>query len=160
MDAEILSRLSDYLPVIWIAAALILGAIEALTLGLTTLWFAIGALAAALSALLGAGLFPQIVVFFAVSVAALYFTRPILVRKLKLGREKNVTDQMTGRAGIVTEAIQPFSTGLVKVGGVVWTAMGDTPEAAIPQGGRVTVMRVEGVRIIVRPDGGEGAFIQ
>jgi membrane protein implicated in regulation of membrane protease activity len=148
-----LSQLFFYMPVIWLVIAVLLGLIEAATLGLTTLWFAVGALAAALSALLGARLPFQVIIFLLVSIAALYFTRPILLNRLRLGHEKNAMEQMAGRAGVVTEEIRPFNTGLVKVGGVIWTAVGDVPEASFPRDSRVRVVRVEGVKVIVELEG-------
>jgi membrane protein implicated in regulation of membrane protease activity len=144
----------SYLPIIWIAAAVLLGLIEAGTLGLTTIWFAIGAIIAAVAALLGAGFLAQIAVFLAVSVLTLIFTRPIASKKLKVGREKNVTEQMEGKPGLVTEAVTPFGTGLVKVGGVIWTAVGESPELMIEKGAHVTVAGIEGVKLVVKPAAG------
>jgi membrane protein implicated in regulation of membrane protease activity len=136
---------------IWIVAAVILALIEAVTLGLTTIWFAIGAVAAAIAALLGAGFVVQVVIFLAVSVLALLFTRPAAIKHLKVGREKNVTEQMEGRQGIVTEAVVPFGTGLVKVGGVYWTAVGESPALEIEKDRTVAVVRIEGVKLVVKP---------
>jgi membrane protein implicated in regulation of membrane protease activity len=142
---------ADKLPLIWIAGAVIFALIEAVTMGLATIWFAIGAVVAALVAIPDTSLFTQVVVFLAVSVLLLIFTRPVAVKRLKLGREKNVTEQMEGRAGVVTEAVEPFGTGLVKVGGVFWTAVGEDPAIGIEQGARISVVRIEGVKLVVAP---------
>jgi membrane protein implicated in regulation of membrane protease activity len=141
----------DYLPVVWIVAAVILAIIEACTLGLATIWFAIGAAVAAVAALLGAGLPAQTAVFLVVSILMLLLTRPVAVKKLKVGREKNVTEQMEGRLGVVTEALTPFGSGLVKVGGALWTAVCEDPAARMEKGMEVVVVRIEGVKVIVRP---------
>jgi membrane protein implicated in regulation of membrane protease activity len=79
--------LLDYMPIVWIAVAVIMAVAEALTLGLATIWFAIGAAVAAVAALLDAGFPIQVAVFLAVSVVTLLLTRPVAVRKLKIGRE-------------------------------------------------------------------------
>jgi membrane protein implicated in regulation of membrane protease activity len=142
----------EFMPVIWIGVLAVMVLIEVLTQGLTTIWFAIGAAAAALVAMVWENPLAQFVMFLAVSILMICFTRPIAVQKLQVGREKNVTDQMAGRTGLVTETAPPFGTGLVKVGGVIWTAVGETPELEIPQGSRVRVVRIEGVKIIVRPE--------
>jgi membrane protein implicated in regulation of membrane protease activity len=152
MDGAWLGRMAEYMPVIWIAALAVFVLVEVLTQGLTTIWFAIGALAAFAVSLLGGLLIVQIVLWLAVSILMICFTRPIVVRKLRVGREKNVTDQMAGRVGLVTETVLPFGAGLVKVGGVFWTAVGETPEEEIPKGSRVSVIRIEGVKIVVRPE--------
>ena len=75
--------------VIWLAAAIVLFIIEAATVGLTTIWFAIGALAAFVLALFDIPVAVQIVVFLVVSVCLLVFTRRIFVEKLHAGSEKN-----------------------------------------------------------------------
>jgi membrane protein implicated in regulation of membrane protease activity len=151
MGIRDLAFLAAYMPVIWIVAAVILALVEAATLGLTTIWFAIGAVAAAIAALLDANFFIQVVVFLVVSVLALLFTRPAAIKHLKVGREKNVTEQMEGRQGIVTEAVVPFGAGLVKVGGVFWTAVGEDPAIGIEKGRTVVVVRIEGVKLVVKP---------
>jgi membrane protein implicated in regulation of membrane protease activity len=151
MGIRDITFLADYLPVIWIVAAVILALIEAVTLGLTTIWFAIGAVAAMIAALFGAGFLTQVAVFLVVSVLALFFTRPAAVKHLKVGREKNVTEQMEGKHGIVTEAVVPFGTGLVKVSGVYWTAVGESPALEIEKDRTVVVVRIEGVKLVVKP---------
>jgi membrane protein implicated in regulation of membrane protease activity len=145
-----LGFLLNYLPVVWIVIAVILAIIEALTLGLATIWFAIGAALAAVAALFGAGFPMQVAVFFVVSILTLLFTRPIAVEQLRIGREKNVTEQMEGKQGVMTEPLIPFGTGLVKVGGMSWTAVGEDPATGIEKDAVVEVVRIEGVKLIVR----------
>jgi membrane protein implicated in regulation of membrane protease activity len=136
--------------IFWIIVAVIMAVIEGVTLGLVTIWFTIGGAAAAVSALLGADAPIQVVVFFIVSIVLLIFTRPILVKKLKVGREKNVIEQLEGKVGLVTEDIRPFHSGLVKVNGIIWTAVGETNEVIAAAGTKVEILRVEGVKLIVR----------
>jgi membrane protein implicated in regulation of membrane protease activity len=140
----------DNMRFVWIIILIVFIVIEAATMGLATIWFAIGALFADIAAWLELGLPLQIGIFLAVSILLIIFTRPIAVKKLRVGKEKNITQQIEGRLGIVTEAITPFGSGLVKVDGAIWTAIGETPEAEIPTGWRVQVVRIEGVKLIVR----------
>ena len=65
-------------PVFWLVAAVVFAVIEGLTMGLTTIWFAGGAVVSLIAALLGAGLAVQIVLFFAVSIVLLFSTRKLL----------------------------------------------------------------------------------
>jgi membrane protein implicated in regulation of membrane protease activity len=145
-----LGFLLNYLPVVWIVIAVILAIIEALTLGLATIWFAIGAVLAAAAALFGANFPMQVAVFFIVSILTLLFTRPVAVKQLRIGREKNVTEQMEGKQGVVTTALVPFGTGVVKIGGMSWTAVGEEPAIGIEKDAVVEVVRIEGVKLIVR----------
>ena len=93
--------------VVWLAVALAMLVIEALTVGLTTIWFAAGALVALIAALLDLSLAVQIVVFLAVSICLLVFTRKIFVEKLKAGSEKTNVDALVGEKAIVVSPIRP-----------------------------------------------------
>ena len=69
---------------IWLGIMILLLIIEAVTVGLTTIWFAAGALAAILASMLGIGITGQIILFSGVSLLLLIFTRPIAVRYITL----------------------------------------------------------------------------
>ena len=139
----------------WIICAVIFAILEGVVSGLVTIWFTIGGAAAAVAAI-AAPIPIQIVVFFAVSIVLLIFTRPILVKKLKLGREKNYTEQLESKPGLVVEEIKPFNSGQVKVRGIVWTAVGEEDTFAAKAGEKVEIVRVEGVKLIVRKPAAHG----
>lgn len=134
---------------IWIFIAVVFGIIEALTMGLTTIWFSAGAVCAAFASMLNAPMILQVIVFLAVSIVLLYFTKPLADKKLKVGQEKTNADALIGRRGIVLSSILPFQTGQVKVDGQVWTAVGTTTDARIEAGAEVTVTQIQGVKLIV-----------
>ena len=71
--------------IFWLVLALAFVIIEAITLGLTTIWFAGGSIAALIAGILGAEFWLQFVIFLCVSVVLLAFTRKIFVKKLKTG---------------------------------------------------------------------------
>lgn len=140
-----------YMPFIWIGIAVIFGVVEGATMGLVTIWFTVGAGVAAIAAALDASLLVQIILFGAVSVILLLFTRPLLKQKLKVGREKNNVDQYVGETGMVIEEIKPFHQGRIKLKSLEWAAVGDNPELGIKEGNEVKVVRIEGVKAIVEP---------
>ncbi|MDR1272710.1 MAG: NfeD family protein [Clostridiales Family XIII bacterium] len=146
-------QITDHMALVWIAIAIVFAVIEGFTLGLFTIWFAVGAAAATLVALLGGSMPVQVAVFLAVSLVLLVFTRPILVKKLKVGREKNNIELIEGKTGLVTEAIEPYKSGLVKVDGVVWTVVGEDPGFTADKGSEVEIIRIEGVKLIVKNKG-------
>jgi len=139
---------------VWIICAIVFAVLEGIISGLVTIWFTIGGAAAAALAAGGAPIPVQVIAFFVVSLVLLLFTRPILVKKLKVGREKNYTEQLEGKPGLVVEAIEPFKSGQVKVGGIVWTSVGETEHFSAPAGGTVEIVRVEGVKLIVKGSAG------
>lgn len=83
--------------IFWLGAFGVLLLIEILTLGLTTIWFAVGALAAFLLALVQVPLMIQIVVFIVVSVVMLVFTRPIMTKYLNKKTTKTNAESLVGR---------------------------------------------------------------
>lgn len=139
------------MPLVWLAAMIVLLIIEAIVPGLVSIWFAIGALAALISALFDAPLWLQTVWFLAVSVAALALTRP-LVKKYVNGRiQPTNADALIGRDCVVTEDIDNLAgTGAVKVDGKVWTARADIESVHYHAGSVVTAVRIEGVKLIVK----------
>ena len=135
----------------WLILFVILLGIEILTLGLTTIWFAGGAVAAFFAALLGGGLVVQIVAFAAVSLILLVFTRPIAAKYLNRKTVKTNVESMEGRHGEVIEEINNLqATGKVKVDGMPWTARSEREGQIIPAGTVVTVVEISGVKLIVR----------
>ena len=137
--------------VVWLIAMIVLLAVEAVVPGLISIWFALGALAALVSALLHAPLWLQIVWFLVVSVAALALTRPLAKKYINSRTQPTNADMLIGQECIVTELIDNVAgTGAVSVGGKVWTAR-TTDDHVIPQGSHATVLRIEGVKLIVNP---------
>lgn len=137
--------------IIWLIIAVICLIIEAITVGLTTVWFAAGAVVALILSLFDVSIPVQIIVFLAVSICLLVFTRKIFVNKLKTGSEKTNIDALIGCEGLVVRNIGDFSAGQVKLNGQIWTAVGRDPDAVIPSGTPVRVIAIEGVKLVVEP---------
>ena len=138
----------DYV-VVWLALFVILAVSELITMGLTSIWFAVGALAACLVSALGANLIVQAIVFVVVSILILLFIRPFAVNYINKEKEKTNVESMEGKVGEVTADINNvLATGTVKIDGMDWTARTDNGEI-IEAGEYVKVLRVEGVKVIV-----------
>lgn len=138
--------------IFWLIVIIACIVIEILTLGLTTIWFAGGALVAFIAALLSAPLWLQIILFVIVSAVMLLFTRPFAVKYINKGSVKTNYESMEGRVGEVMEQIDNLkATGCVRVGGQDWTARSAVPEEIIPVGTEVVVKRIDGVKLMVTP---------
>ncbi len=135
--------------VLWLIVAAVLAIIEALTMGLSTIWFAGGAVAAAIAAMLGCPFAGQFVIFLVVSILLLYFTRPLVKDKLKVGTTKTNADAMVGKTAVVTSEITAIMPGQVKVGGMEWSAVSTDEELPLAEGTTVTITGIEGVKLIV-----------
>ena len=134
---------------LWVIALVVFLVIEAITVGLTSIWFAAGALAAWICALLGAPVWLQVAVFIVVTAVALYFTRPLVKKYINGKVVPTNADANIGKECRVTETIDNIAgTGAVYVDGKTWTARSDNDEV-IPEGELVTALRIEGVKLIV-----------
>ena len=135
---------------VWIGAMVVFAVVEALTAGLVSIWFVAGAVAALIAALAGASLLVQLVVFLAVSAAALALTRP-LVKKISAVRAVPTNaDRVLGESAKVTETISnENSAGAVYVDGKTWTAR-SADDTVIPAGAQVRIEGLEGVKLLVR----------
>ncbi len=135
---------------IWLIILVLLVIIELLTMGLTTVWFAGGALAATLASLLGLPLVIQIILFLVVSGLLLFFTRPIAVKYFNKDRVRTNAESLVGRQAIVVSEIDNLQgTGQVNVGGMEWTARTRDENITLPVGAVVVVLAIDGVKLIV-----------
>ena len=149
----ILITLSRFLPLTWLLIAVILGIIEAVTVDLVAIWFAVGAFITILPACFGVPFTFQLLIFIAVSLIALVFTRPIAKNLLKVKKVSTNADRIIGMVGIVTQPIENVSgNGRVLVNGLEWAARSDdgTP---IPEKENVLIKSIEGVKVIVEKIG-------
>ena len=135
---------------VWLVLFLALVIAEALSMGLTTIWFAGGALVAGIAALAGLPLVVQILLFLIVSVVLLVFTRPIAVRYFNRDRVKTNAESLVGCLGTVLEPVDNLKdTGLVRVNGQEWTARCVADGVSIPEGTVILVRAISGVKLIV-----------
>ncbi len=138
------------LTIMWLVLLVVLVVIELVTMGLTTIWFAGGALAAALVSIPGTPLFVQVIVFLVVSALLLYFTRPIAVKYFNKDRIRTNTESLIGRQAIVISEINNIEgTGQVNTGGMEWTARSSYNNVVLPVGMVVTILGIDGVKLIV-----------
>lgn len=136
--------------VVWLALLVILLIIEAVTLGLATIWFAGGALVAFILAIAGTDTLLQIIAFCAVSVVLLIVTRPAAVRWLNKDRVKTNAESLLGQTAVVTEAIDNLkNVGRVQVKGQSWSARTTGDNTMIESGNQVKIIKISGVKLIV-----------
>ena len=134
----------------WLLLTAALLVIEALTAGLTTIWFAGGSVVALILAFLGAPLWLQTGAFAAVSLILLLVTRPLVLKYMKKGRGATSLDRMIGQEVLVTEKIDNLrGTGEVQVDGQYWTARSVDNDHIIEKGEIAMIRSIQGVKLIV-----------
>lgn len=156
MEADILALSPAMLNLIWIGLFIILLIIEVFTVGLTTIWFAIGALAAAGANTLGANLTIQIIVFLAVSIVLMFFTRPWAAKHLNKNRLKTNYESKIGEVIKITERVDNLrQTGRSIVDGQEWTVRSQDNNVILEKDELAKVISVSGVKLIVEKYKGE-----
>lgn len=137
----------------WLIVMIIFIIFELVTLGLTTIWFALGALVALAVAAVGGPLWLQILVFVLVSLLTLFGIRNLAVTFFNQNREKTNADGLIGRKGIVTEEISNIhATGQVTVAGQEWTARSVADGVIYEAGAMVVIREIRGVKLIVEQE--------
>jgi len=136
---------------VWLVLLILFLMAEGATVALVSLWFAAGALAAIIAALLGASVCLQLALFLVVSVALLAMLRPVLKKYVNPKIQRTNVDALVGQECTVIEAIDNLAaTGRVKMGGMTWSAR-SIGEENIPAGTVVKIEAVQGVKLLVSP---------
>lgn len=144
--------LNQWAPIlVWAGALALFAVVEGLTVNLTSIWFALGALCALIVSVFTSSWIVQVLVFLAVSLLALGLLRPLSRRRLSTRQEPTNADRVIGAEAVVTEEIDALhGHGAVRIGAAEWTARAED-ETIISAGERVRVLRIEGVKVIVVP---------
>lgn len=137
--------------VVWLALLIVFVIVELLTLGLTCLWFAFGAIAAVAASLFDLPVWVQILLFIVISVVTLFFTRPLAIRFFNREREKTNVESLIGKQVIViSEVDNLMGIGQVTVNGQEWSARSEDNSVKMPIGSVGEVVGVSGVKLIIR----------
>ena len=151
MDA--IFQFADANAIFWLAAIVVLVAIEAATMGLYTIWFAGGSLVAFFASLMNFNWWVQVGTCLVVSGVLLFFTRPIAYKKLNKDRVKTNIDSLIGEKAKVIVAIDNIAgTGRAVVKGQEWMARSIDDTVTFPEGAIVSIVEISCVKIIVKKE--------
>ena len=136
----------------WMAFVILFLVIELVTVGLTTIWLAGGAVIAFLLAALGANFFIQLAAFFIVSFVLIYFTRPFALKYFNPRRTKTNSEGLIGEIVKITGRVDNRAAeGRALAKGQEWSARAVSDDMVIEENTLVKVIRIEGVKLIVEP---------
>ncbi len=134
----------------WLLLAVITLGIELITVGLTSIWITGGSLAALAVNALHGPVWLQILVFFVVTFALLYFTRPWAVKYLNSKRTRTNYEETIGREVRVIERVDNHAgTGRAILNGMEWTARALNENDTFEEGTLAIVANVIGVKLII-----------
>ena len=137
-------------PIFWLLAAIGFVVLEAMTLNLVSIWFAVGSAAALLSCLVTGSFRVQAVVFIAVSAVCLLAFKPLAKRLHKQPTPTN-GDRALGREARVLTPVSSQQTGRVRLDGVDWSARCATPGDTLTPGQACRVTEIHSTLLIVEP---------
>ena len=139
----------NWFAIVWLALMVVFLLLEAGTVSMVTIWFAVGALAAMIASLLGAELWLQILLFVVISAALLLALRPLARKYFTPRLAKTNVDAVVGAEGVVTVTVDnTTAAGQVKLGHMEWSARSTSGEV-LEEGTRIKVDRIEGVKVFV-----------
>lgn len=143
--------MAEYMIYIWLAVIFLALVIEGMTAQLISIWFVPGGLAGLISGFCGAGEWIQVLIGATVTLVCLIATRPLVNRVMNSRKVETNAGRLVGQTGVVIQEIRNLDAmGQVKIQGSVWSARSENGEV-IPQDKTVSVLRIEGVKLIVKP---------
>ena len=134
---------------IWTIVLVMAIVIEALTVDLVSIWFALGALVALITETFHVDVTIQIILFTIISIGSVIITRPLAKKYLHGNIIKTNYDRAIGKHCLVTETIAPDNKGEVKVMGTLWLAASLNNEL-IEAGEYAEVVSIEGAHVVVK----------
>lgn len=138
--------------IVWIGALIVAIIVEVITMGLTSIWFAGGALIALIAAALNGPLWLQIACFVVVSVLLLIFTRPVAIKYFNKDRVRTNAEGLIGKQAIVISQVDNLQgIGQVTLEGQEWSARSTDDDIILNQGCVVEVVAISGVKVICKP---------
>lgn len=150
MSPDVFTLSEPTLNLIWLGLFIVLIIIEIFTVGLTTIWFAGGSLAALLANVLGADLIVQVLIFLVVSCVLLIFTRPWAMKHLNKKRVKTNYESEIGKVVRLTQTVDNLNqTGRGVINGQEWTVRSKEDREILEEGTLARVVDISGVKLIV-----------
>ncbi len=137
---------------IWLIIFIIMLIIEATTLGLASIWFAVGSLVALFVSFSRVGFFWQIIICVVVSVILLILVRPWALKRFNRRRTRTNAESLLDQDAVVIEDIDNLQAkGRALISGQEWSARSTDEARKIPKGTEVVVKEISGVKLIVEP---------
>ena len=136
---------------VWLGIIVAAAVIESLTTDLISVWFIGGGIIALVLELCGVGEIVQIVLFLLSSLGLLVSLRTPLKKRLDKQTVLTNADSLVGLQCTMRKQTAFELPGEVKVRDVVWTAIAENEREPIAEGVLVTVVRIQGNKLVVKP---------
>lgn len=134
---------------IWTIVLVIAIVVEAITIDLVSIWFALGALLALLCSVIGLSHTLQVVIFTVVSILSMFIVRPLAKQYLRGNTVKTNFDRVIGQHCLITKTITADKLGEAKVMEQLWSATSLDNET-IDIGDYAEIVSIEGAHLVVK----------
>ncbi len=139
--------------IFWVVAFVALIVVELATVGLVTVWFAVGSIAAFFVAMFGGSWIVQLAVFAVVSAALLFLVRPMAKKRLDDKVEYTNAEALPGTRVKVTQAVDNIAgTGAAMVNGQEWTARSVKDDVTFAEDEVAIVAEISGVKLLLKKE--------
>ena len=140
---------------VWAVVAVICLILEMTAGDFFIICFSIGAVFAAITALIGGNIYWQLLLFAIFTLISLFWVRPFAQRYLHKGEDNRVSnaDALMGRQGRVVESVKADGFGRVQIDGDIWKAVTNEPQDIVAGknvrvvGRESTIITVETINI-------------
>lgn len=135
---------------IWLIIAGLFFIGEIATVGFLIFWFGVGALVAMLVSFFTSNVIIQTSVFVISSAILLFATKPFVKKFIDIKSTNTNAFSIIGKKALVRKEINSNSVGQIKINGEIWSAESENNEI-IPEGSEVEIVKINGVKAIVKP---------
>lgn len=141
--------LIQIMPIIWLALAVVMCVIEAATIQMVSIWFAIAAVISFVVSLFHAPIWVQLIVFVVASVATLLSARPFVKKYIKPRIIRTNADAIIGETAVVISPVNNLDMkGRVAIKGLDWAAISENSET-FSEGEQVVIKKIDGVKLVI-----------
>ena len=140
-----------FMPYLWLGVTFCAAIAEAVGKRMIALWLIPGGVVASVLAFVGVPVWGQIPAFVFVSAFSCYLFFRLTAKRKGSAKRSAGAEDLIGVTGTVVDRIDNLAgCGLVSVGGGEWAARSVEFDGVLDEGTTVSVVAVEGVRVIVK----------
>ena len=142
-----------FMPYLWLGVVFCAAIVEAIGKRMIALWMIPGGVVASVFAFLRLPVWAQILAFIAVSTACCFLFFGLAAKRGAKNVGRGGIEDLIGGTGTVVETVDNLAgCGLVSVNGEEWAARSVDYDGILEEGTTVSIVAVEGVRLICRED--------
>ncbi len=135
--------------ILWLILSIMFLLVEAITVHLVCIWFAIGALVTLILSYFIQNIYIQWFVFLLISLISLIALRPLAKDKINNFKQNTNYQSLIGRKATLIETISPEQFGKIKINDVYWVAVTENEDETINKGDKVKIINIKGNKLIV-----------